>query len=144
LPELLERKAYLDKQPEVDRLGNLYPVKPSLKKVRLEIAKRIAFPFTLLEFYIAGIFMGLSFYKTYRLIPALLSWFIITSGWFMLYNLFQVLYNRERINFFPAAYGTQLLLAVILVFWYWALRKYGFFTKGKADIPDDFLSGSNL
>lgn len=144
LPELLERKAYLEKQPEVDHLGNLYPVKPSLKKVRLEIAKRIMFPFTLLEFYIAGIFMGLSFYKTFRIIPALLSWFIIVAGWFMLYNLFLVMCNRERIGFFTAAYGTQILLAAILVFWYWALRKYGFFAKENDGIPADFLSDNNL
>jgi hypothetical protein len=141
LNELFARKKTLQHRTmvEFDKTGEKYPIENSLRMVRFEIAKRFSVPVVVILFYICGIFMGFSFYKTYRLIPFFLSWLLVALGWFVLDSLLMNLYKRESVGLFIGAWGSSLAMAFVVSVWYWALRRYGFFKKSVEGLPADFL-----
>ncbi|MCX6318769.1 MAG: LptF/LptG family permease [Bacteroidetes bacterium] len=143
LSELFDRKRSLQHRDldEFDKTGIRYPLDNSVRKVRFEIAKRFSVPLIVALFYFCGIFMGFSFYKTYRLIPFFLSWILLALGWFVLDTFSSVLYRRETLGLFTSVWGPILILSFILFVWYWALRRYGFFHKKEEGLPADFLEG---
>lgn len=130
LPELNRKKASA-KNDENQHGISMFPEKyrVAIQKINWEIARKYAFPLTIILFYITGIFVGLSFYKIHSIVAILFSYFFIFIGWYYCQQVFEYWYKRGAFNVFIGAFGAVMLLTVLLVGWYFGLKRYGAFDK---------------
>ncbi|MFN8292030.1 MAG: hypothetical protein U0U70_17380 [Chitinophagaceae bacterium] len=139
LPELYRHRLSVKKGESLE--GNfLFPgiQNKTLNKVRLAIAEKYTTALLIILFGIAGIFCGLSFYKVRVIVPLLISYFAVFTGWFYCNRLFVWQYKYGNAGLVTGAFGASLLLLLILAGWYLGLRKYGAFKTAASPLSIDF------
>ena len=139
LRELYKRNVLLRSQKSIEPPGNLFDQgnERLIKEVNWQIAIKYALPFSIILFYIIGVFMGMSFYKVHWIIPILISWVLIFGGWYYCNRLFEFWFRNGKVNKFLGAFGPGILVCVLLGCWYFGLRKYGVFRKHKEESLTD-------
>jgi lipopolysaccharide export LptBFGC system permease protein LptF len=131
LPELIRWRADFEneKTNRSQDIFNSHDNSSLIRKVDWEIAGKYALPFIIILFYFTGVFMGMSFYRIHFIAPVLITFFLIFYGWYYCRRLFEYWYKKNDINVFWGAFGPGILICVLLVCWYFGLRKYGAFKK---------------
>ena len=108
-----------------------------LRTVESLISKKFALPFVIILFYFLGIFFGASFYKIHVIVPLLISFFILLTGWYYVQRVFEWFYHQQHINAFLGANGTTIIFSLLVLVWFYVLKKYKLFKTEDSDEQDD-------
>jgi hypothetical protein len=142
LPELYHAKDSIARtavsHPEYLTPGGNNPRQHELRMYDFKIMQKIAFPFTVVLFYIMGILVGISFRKTIGLVSLLISYFLVYTGWSYGQSLMKQWFNQEKTNAFMANFGMLLLLLVVAIGLFLLLKKYGFYKSRPDELSLEF------
>jgi hypothetical protein len=124
--------------PEYLTPGGNNPKQHELRMYDFKIMEKIAFPFAVVLFYCIGILAGISFRKTIGLVPLLISYFLVFTGWYYAQSWMKLWFNQEKTNAFIANFGILLLLFVVAICLFLLLKKYGFYKSRPDELSLEF------
>lgn len=93
-------------------------------KIEFEINKKYVFPLTIILFWIMGILMGYSFCKIHRIFPLLIAFLILPAAWYYFQHGSEIAISRGRTGVISGLFRTDIILAAILLIWYFLLLKF--------------------
>ncbi len=118
-------------------LDDFINTKKELIAVEYLINKKLALPFVVILFYFLGIFLSASFYKIHVIAPVLISYIILLTGWHYIQRIFEWLYKRQDIGGFLGANGATIIFSLLVLVWFYVLKKYKLFeTKDSLEQAD--------
>lgn len=94
-----------------------------LEKIKLEIGHRLAWPFAFIVFYIIGVLLAVSFYRTYAIIPLLIGWFGVFYLFYIGNNFLEIKYKYGKVGWFWGVGGITLLFGILGIIWYLMVRQ---------------------
>jgi hypothetical protein len=141
LPELYHARDSIAIDRSVKKNGGFVPlgtIPVSMeKRINLEIGLRWNSTLGVIIFYVLGILLSATFYRTYAFIPILVGWlglyYLSQAGKLLL----ETMYKQRKLGQFFGSYGMTILLGLIGVAWYLILHQKGLFRNIAGQIEEN-------
>jgi hypothetical protein len=130
LPDLIiaretSRKFERDKIRGVQKPG----INSESRSYDIQIWKKIAYPITIIVFYLLGNLLGVSSHRLRAVFVLFFTYFFFFTCWYYANAFFERLFKQEKIEAFLACFGTLFILIAIMIPWFWKLRYHDLLTE---------------